>query len=115
MYPHRWSLGLPRWLSGKESICHCRRCGFDTWLRKIPWRRKWQSPPAFLPGKSHGQGSLAGCKRVGHDLATKTIARQRLGDVVVNQQRLVATGSQKSLGMLSWILQREIALQISGF
>ena len=27
---------------------------------KIPWGRKWQPTPAFLPGKFHGQGSLAG-------------------------------------------------------
>ena len=25
------------------------------------WRRKWQPTPVFLPGKSHGQRSLAGC------------------------------------------------------
>ena len=36
------------------------RCGFDPWVRKIPWRRKWQSTPVFLPGKSHGQKSLVG-------------------------------------------------------
>ena len=29
-----------RWLSGKESTCQCRRCGFDSWVGKIPWRRK---------------------------------------------------------------------------
>ena len=34
--------------------------GFDPWIRKMPWRRKWQPTPAFLPGKSHGQRSLAG-------------------------------------------------------
>jgi len=28
-------------------------------VRKIPWRRKWQPTPVFLPGKSHGQRSLA--------------------------------------------------------
>ena len=33
---------------------------FDPWVRKIPWRREWQFPPVFLPGKSHGQRSLAG-------------------------------------------------------
>ena len=49
---------------------------FDPWVRKIPWRRKWQPTPEFLLGKSHGQKSLAGCsprchKGVGHDLATK--------------------------------------------
>ena len=39
-------LWLPRWLSGKESACQCRRykrCRFDPLVRKIPWRRKWQS------------------------------------------------------------------------
>ena len=34
--------------------------GSDPWVRKIPWRRKWQSPPVSLPGKSHGQRSLVG-------------------------------------------------------
>ena len=38
----------------------CRRPGFDPWVGKIPWRRKWQPPPVFLSGKSHGQRSLAG-------------------------------------------------------
>ena len=52
--------GLPRWCRGKESACQCRRRGFDPWLRKIPWRRKWQPTPVFLPGKSRGQRSLAG-------------------------------------------------------
>jgi len=42
-----------------------------------PWRRKWQPTPVFLSGKSHGQRSLVGysawgCKRVRHDLVTKT-------------------------------------------
>ena len=49
--------------SGKESACQCRshrRCRFDLWVRKIPWRRKWQPTPVFLPGKSHRQRSLAG-------------------------------------------------------
>ena len=32
----------------------------DPWVRKISWRRKWQPTPLFLPGKSHGQKSLAG-------------------------------------------------------
>ena len=30
----------------------------DSWAGKIPWRRAWQSTPAFLPGESHGQKSL---------------------------------------------------------
>ena len=48
---------------GKESACQCRthrRHGFHPWVGKIPWRRKWQPTPVFLPEKSHGQRSLAG-------------------------------------------------------
>ena len=41
-------MGLPWWLSGKEFACQCRRCGFDPWVGKIPWRRKWQPPPVFF-------------------------------------------------------------------
>ena len=37
-----------------------RRPGFDPWVRKIPWRKKWQPTPVFLPEKSHGQRSLVG-------------------------------------------------------
>ena len=58
-----FSNGLPRWLSGKESTCQCRRCrrhGFSLWVGKIPWRMKWQLTLVFLPGKSHGQRSLMG-------------------------------------------------------
>ena len=67
---------LPWWLSGKESTCQCRRCGFDPWLRKIPWKRKGQPTPLCLPGKSHGQRSLGGyspwvCKRVERYSVTK--------------------------------------------
>jgi len=56
-------LGLPRWCNGKESAHQWRRvkrCEFDPWVRKIPWRRNWQPTPVFLPGKSHGQRSLVG-------------------------------------------------------
>ena len=37
-----------------------KRRGLDPWVRKIPWRRAWQSTPVFLPGESHGQRSLVG-------------------------------------------------------
>ena len=52
--------GLPWWLSSKEFACQCRRPGFDSWVRKICWRRQWQPTPVFLPGNSHGQRSLVG-------------------------------------------------------
>ena len=44
----------------------CWRTGFDPWVWKIPWRKKWQPTPAFLPGKSHGQRSLVGYSPRGH-------------------------------------------------
>ena len=56
--------GLPRCLSSKESDCPCRssrRRGFNPWVRKIPWSRKWPLTPLSLPGKFHGQTSLVGC------------------------------------------------------
>ena len=57
-------MGLPRWRGGKESACLCRRCkrcGFNPWVGKIPWSRKWQPTPLFLSGNFHGQKNLAGC------------------------------------------------------
>ena len=50
--------GLPWWLSGKESSCQCRRQRLHPWVREIPWRRKRQPTPVFLPGKFHGQRNL---------------------------------------------------------
>ena len=55
--------GFPKCCSGIESACQCRRHrrqGFDPWVRKITWRRKWQRTPVFLPGKSHGPRRQAG-------------------------------------------------------
>ena len=37
-----------------------KRCRFNSWIGKIPWRRAWQPTSVFLPGESHGQRSLAG-------------------------------------------------------
>ena len=46
--------------SGKESACQCeshRRRGFNPWVRKVPWKRKWQPIPVFSPRKFHGHGA----------------------------------------------------------
>ena len=59
-------MGISKWLSGKESVCQRRRYGFDPWVRKIPWRRKWQPTPVFLHGKSHGERSLKGYSPQSH-------------------------------------------------
>ena len=47
----------------KISTYQCRRYkgqGFNPWVGKIPYRRKWQHPPGFLPGKSHELRNLVG-------------------------------------------------------
>ena len=72
-------VGASLGLSGQESASQCRGCkrlGFNPWVGKIPWRRKWWPTPVFLPEKSRRQRSLAGYspwgfKRIGHDLVTK--------------------------------------------
>jgi len=57
------NMGLPLWLSGKESIYQCgrhKRHKFNSWVGNIPWRRALQLTPVFLPGESHGKRSLVG-------------------------------------------------------
>ena len=43
-----------------------KRHRFDPWVWKIPWSRKWQLTPVFLPGKFDGQRSLVGFSPLGH-------------------------------------------------
>ena len=53
-------VSLPWWLR-QYSIClQWGRPGFNPWVGKIPWRRKWHPTPVLLPGKSHGQKILVG-------------------------------------------------------
>ena len=58
-------LDFPGGSVSKESTCNAgdclqsRRPRFNPCARKIPWRRKWQPTPVFLPGESHGERSLA--------------------------------------------------------
>ena len=61
-------MGFPGATSGKEHNCQsrrCKRCGFDPYVRKIPWEREWQPTPVFLPGESHAQ-TMAGYGLRGH-------------------------------------------------
>ena len=62
--------------SEKAGLKQCRRPGFNSWVRKIPQRRKWQPTPVFLPGESlwtEEPGGLQsmGVTRVGHHLVPK--------------------------------------------
>ena len=69
---HHWALLVAQW---SRIRLQCRRCRFDPRVGKIPWERKWQPTPVFLPGESHGQRSLVGYRawghRIGHDLVSK--------------------------------------------
>ena len=74
-----YSHGFPGGTTGKESACQCRRCkrcGFNPWVGKIPWRRKWQPTPVFLPRESHEWGSwqatVITLQRVRHDWSNLT-------------------------------------------
>ena len=65
MYCHENSQKLLRWISqgslnAKESACNVGRHRFNSWVGKIPWRRKWQPTSVFLPGEFLGDRSLAG-------------------------------------------------------
>ena len=55
--------GLLWFLIGKESACRCKRHGFNPWVGKILWRRKWPPTLVFLPGKSREQRSLGNNKQ----------------------------------------------------
>ena len=74
IYAIQLCLGLPQWLSGKESTCQCRRHRFNPQVMKITWRNKWQ-PSIFAweipwteePGRLHSMGS----QRVRQESATK--------------------------------------------
>ena len=60
--------GFPRWCSGKESVCKCRRHRrhrLDPWVRKIPWEQENETHEVFLSGKPHGQRSLVGYRSQG--------------------------------------------------
>ena len=77
-------MGFPSGTSDKESVCQCRRCkkcGFSPWVGKIPWGRKWQPTPVFLPGKFYGQRSLMG-------YTMKSLKSQtRLSTTIINKKK----------------------------
>ena len=92
---------LPRWHIGKEStyLCRkCKKCRFNPLARKMPWSRKWQPTPKFLPGKFRGQKSLAGCqptncKELGTQLSTHTQCRYTPRKYSVQFSRSVVSDS----------------------
>ena len=70
----RGYLGVPGGSVVRKFACHCKghqRCGCDPWVRRIPWRRKWQPTPVFLPIESHGQSEPGGQRPTGSPRVTR--------------------------------------------
>ena len=94
---------LPDTTISKEPACQCRRhkrCRFNPCVRKIPWRRKWQPTPVFLPGKSHGQTSLEGYSLWGRKESNMT--EQAHTHYIFN-------GYYNLMGLPSWLIGKESA------
>ena len=55
-------MGLPQWLSGKESACNAGAAGDVGSIpgQEDPLQESMTTTPVFLPGESHGQRSLVG-------------------------------------------------------
>ena len=64
----------------------CRRSGFNSWVGKILWRRKWLPTPIFFRGESHGQKNLAGYSPQGHkrevDMTKQLNKNKRVNDAL---------------------------------
>ena len=91
--------GFPGGSVVKNLPGQCRRCGFNPWIGKILWRRKWQPTPVFLPGESHGQRSLAGCSPWGCKELDMTYRLNNSNQVAKATQFL--SGSQPTKPVLS--------------
>ena len=64
-------MGFP----AKESTCQCRRHKrqeLNPWVGNIPWSRKWQPSPVFLPRNFHGQRRLVGYSPWGRKASNST-------------------------------------------
>ena len=89
---HSWlsaSLGLSWGLKQYRICLQGSIPGFDPWVRKIPWRGKWQPTPVFLPGESNEQRSLVGYSPWGHK------------ELDTTEQLTLSKGKRKTLA-LSW-------------
>ena len=95
---------LPRWHGGKQPAFQCRRCKrfkFHSLVGKIPWRRKWQHSPVFLPGKSHGAYGLQsmGSQRVWLSQAQGNIQclHNMVPDKMVSEEVWLGQGKSENL------------------
>ena len=84
-----WNLGFSepgKWVKTLPAKEGDMRGGFEPWVGKIPWRRKWQSTAVFLPRESHGQRYLAGyslwgCKESNTEQLTLSLSFMRRKEI----------------------------------
>ena len=90
---YTFSLGFPGGASGEDSTCQCERhkIRFNPWVRKIPWRKKWQPTPVFLPGESHRQRSLVGYGPLDHKESDTTEVTEQQGDKIQIRNNSIRT------------------------
>ena len=84
---------------------------FDPSVGKILWRRAWQPTPVFLPGKSHGQRSLASHKEV-HKVAkscTQRYMEKRRGRRELEVTQMRSGGINSGENLVPWIKWRKWA------
>ena len=94
----------------------CGRSGFNPWVGKIAWKRKWQPTPVFFPGESQGQRNLAGYSPLGHKELDMTewlrTAQQRLHQYMNRQLPDIQAGFRKGRGTryqianICWIMEK---------
>ena len=83
---------FPGGSDGKASVYKAGDPGLSPGFGKIPWRRKWQSIPVLLPGKSHGQRSLVGYSLWGRKELDMT---ERLSAVATGLEKVSFHSSSK--------------------
>ena len=104
MFSEADTIRSKRYFNGAFPMALCLQCrrhrtlGFDPWVGKIPWRRKWQPTPVFLPGESHGQWSLAGYTLWGRKESDVTEVTYHAHSVVVKILKGRQEKSQKGKG-----------------
>ena len=96
--------------SGKEYTCQFRgqnRWGLNLWVRKVPWRRKWQPAPVFLLGKSQGRGAWWA---IVHRMAK---SKTWLNDwTLENSQWVSEVGGRWAPGLDSWYLSSRVKFKL---
>ena len=70
---------VAQWIKNLTAMRAGKRQGFDSWVRKIPWRRAWQPISVFLPGDSMDRGAQ---QVTVHSVAMSWIRLKRLAHMV---------------------------------